>query len=162
LTSADWDLLVDGEPHPFGSVGEDLHWCEKTHSVSIRDDAGRPLAAGGLAVAEVEVAAAPAFTVAGIGGVIVTRSMRGRGLARTVVERLLEIAPTLGPERAMLFCLERNEPLYAKFGFLPVADPVRADQPTGPVEVPMGAMWKPLAAGADWPPGPVRVRGEPF
>src|SRR5205807_8485308 len=102
---------------------------------------GRPLAAAGLAVVEVEVAQAPAFSVAGMGGVIVTRSMRGRGLGRTVIERLLEIAETLGLERAMLFCLAHNEPLYAKFGFLPISAPVRADQPSGPVEVPMGAMW---------------------
>jgi GNAT superfamily N-acetyltransferase len=162
LPTRDWDLLIDGEPEPFGAVGEQLHWRAKTHSVCVRDDDGRPLAAGGLAVAELDVAGAPPFAVTGIGGVIVTRSMRGRGLARTVIERLIEIAPALGPQRAMLFCLERNEPLYEKFGFLPVAGPVWADQPGGAVAVPMGAMWRPLTDGAEWPEGVVHIHGEPF
>jgi GNAT superfamily N-acetyltransferase len=154
--------LIAGEHQPFGAVGEGLHWREKTHSVCVLDDTERPLAAGGLVVAEVSVAAAPPFEVAGIGGVIVTRSRRGQGLARIVMERLLAVAAGLGPSRAMLFCLTRNVPLYVRFGFSEIAAPVRAEQPDGPVPVPMHAMWRALHGEPGWPAGPVLVRGEPF
>jgi hypothetical protein len=72
-------------------------------------------------------------------------------------------AQTLGPERALLFCHERRAAMYARFGFARLADPVTVDQPDGtPVVFPDVTMWRPLRAGAAWPPGPVRLRGLPF
>ena len=100
--------------------------------------------------------------VAGLGGVIVTRAARGRGLARVLIERLLEIAPQLGAERAMLFCLPANVGLYAKFGFRLIEAPVTARHPQGLVVVPMPAMWRPLSAAATWPGGAVELGDEPF
>jgi predicted GNAT family N-acyltransferase len=162
VTSADWERIVAGEPEPFGSVGEGLLWRNKTHHVGVRDEAGNLIAIAGLVLADVRVGAEPPLQVAGVGGVIVTKAARGRGLARTMIERLLEVAPQLGADRAMLFCLPANMGLYAKFGFRPIAGPVWAQQPSGPVEVPMQAMWKPLRAGVGWPDGPVELVGEPF
>jgi predicted N-acetyltransferase YhbS len=100
--------------------------------------------------------------VAGIGGVIVTKAARGQGLARMMVKRLLEIAVELGAQRAMLFCLPANMSLYAKFGFQPIEQTVSAQQPGGPIAVPMRAMWKPLAGATSWPEGRVELQGEPF
>jgi GNAT superfamily N-acetyltransferase len=128
----------------------------------VRDEQERLLAAGGVVQAQVRVGEHEPFAVAGIGGIIVTRACRGRGLARLVIERVLEIAATLGPERAMLFCLPRNVALYEKFGFRLLAGPVRARQPEGTIELPMSAMWRPLRDGAGWPRGAVEVLGEPF
>jgi len=62
----------------------------------------------------------------------------------------------------MLFCLPANVALYAKFGFEPIEEPVWAAQPDGSVEMPLPAMWKPLAPAARWPAGRVELLGEPF
>jgi hypothetical protein len=43
-----------------------------------------------------------------------------------------------------------------------VADPVTVDQPDGTAVMPTSAMSRPLAAGAAWPAGPVRLRSLPF
>ena len=115
-----------------------------------------------MVVAEAQVGVAPSFRVAGIGGVIVTRSVRGRGHGRMLIERVLELAGELGVSRAMLFCLPDRLPLYAKFGFLRIDAPVWAQQPQGRIEVPLYAMWKPLGAAAGWPSGAVELLGEPF
>jgi predicted N-acetyltransferase YhbS len=162
VTSGDWQQIIDGEPQPFGGIGEQLVWADKSHHVGVRDHAEHLVAVAGLVLADVRVGDEPRLQVAGIGGVIVTRSARGRRLARMMVERLLEIARELGAERAMLFCLPANVGLYAKFGFQPIEQAVWAQQPGGPIEVPMRAMWKPLASAAGWPEGRVELLGEPF
>jgi predicted GNAT family N-acyltransferase len=162
VTHDDWERVIAGEQQPFGGVGEDLRWRDKTRHVGVRDDRGTLVAMAGLVLSDVRVAVAPAFQVAGIGGVIVTKAARGRGLARMMIERLLEIAVELEAERAVLFCLPENVGLYAKFGFQPIAQPVWAQQPEGPIEVPMRAMWKALACARTWPEGRVEVLGEPF
>jgi predicted N-acetyltransferase YhbS len=100
--------------------------------------------------------------VAGIGGVIVTRVARGRGLARALIEHLLQLAHQLEVQRAMLFCLPAYVGLYTKFGFQLIEQPVFAQQPRGLIEMPMGAMWKPLMSSARWPEGRIELLGEPF
>ncbi len=157
-----WEELIAGEQEPFGAVGAQLRWRDKTHNIGIREDDGRLVAAGGVVLADVQVAEGPVFQVAGLGGVIVTRSARGRGLANVLVQRLVDVCGELGVERAMLFCRAQLVPLYAKFGFLAIEAPVRAEQPTGPIEMPMPAMLRALSAEASWPAGAVRLLGEPF
>jgi GNAT superfamily N-acetyltransferase len=153
--------VIAGEPEPWGRAGEALRWREKTHNVGLRDEEGDLLALAGLVLAEVRAGDAT-LEVAGIGGVIVTRVARGRGLARALIERLLQIAQELGVQRAMLFCVPANVGLYARFGFQLIEEPVFAQQPGGLVEVPMRAMFKPLTSSARWPVGRVEVLGEPF
>jgi GNAT superfamily N-acetyltransferase len=161
IADGDWQQVVAGEFEPWGSVGEALQWREKSHNLGLCDDAGDLVALAGLVLAEVRVAGAP-LPVAGIGGVIVTRSARGRGFARVLIKRLLEIAHELGVERAMLFCLPANIGLYAKFGFQLIREPVWAAQPEGSIEMPLRAMWKPLTPTADWPEGKIELLDEPF
>jgi GNAT superfamily N-acetyltransferase len=161
VADGDWQQVVAGESEPWGSVGEALQWREKSHNLGLCDDGGDLVALAGLVLAEVRVAGAP-LPVAGIGGVIVTRSARGRGFARVLIERLLEIAHRLGVERAMLFCLPANIGLYAKFGFQLIQEPVWVAQPEGLVEMPLRAMWKPLTPTADWPEGRIELLYEPF
>lgn len=161
ITDGDWRQVIDGEPQPWGGVGETLRWREKTHNIGLRDEDGNLVALAGLVLADVTVGDAT-IEVAGIGGVIVTRAARGRGLARLLIERLLQTARRLGVQRAMLFCLPANVGLYAKFGFQLIEQPVFAQQPGGPVEVPMRAMWKPLTSAAGWPQGRVELPDEPF
>jgi predicted N-acetyltransferase YhbS len=162
LSSRDWDELVAGEHQPFGGVGEEITWRSKDRYVGVHDN-GRLLAAAGVVRAEIRVSAGEPFPVAGIGGVIVTQSARGRGLGRAVIEGALEIARRMELERAMLFCLPRNVALYDKFGFRALAEQARATQARGVIVVPMTAMWAPLRDGVSWPAGePVEVLGEPF
>lgn len=163
LTSRDWDELVAGEHQPFGGVGEALTWRSKDRYVAVRDDDGRLLAAAGIVRSDVRVGGAEPFAVVGIGGVIVTRSARGRGLGRAVIEGALGLAQRTGLERAMLFCLPRNVALYEKFGFAALSAAARARQAQGVIVVPMVAMWAPLREGVGWPAGEeVEVLGEPF
>jgi predicted GNAT family N-acyltransferase len=160
--SAEWSALLAGEPQAFGGVGEELSWMRKTRHVAVLDESGKPLALAGAVLAQVAVAGGEPFPVVGIGGVIVTRAMRGRGLARLVLEAILAVARELGPERAALFCSEQLTTLYARFGFQLIDAPVTAEQPRGHIVVPMRAMWAPLVAGSAWPAGAVEVLGEPF
>jgi GNAT superfamily N-acetyltransferase len=161
ITDGDWQQVVTGESKPWGGVGETLQWREKSHNLGLCDDAGNLVALAGLVLAEVRVAEAP-LQVAGIGGVIVTRSVRGRGFARMLIERLLQIAHELRAERAMLFCLPANVSLYAKLGFQLIEEPVWAVQAGGLIEMPLRAMWKPLTPAANWPRGKVELLDEPF
>ncbi len=160
LTSADWDELIDGESDPW-KAPEELEWSSKERHVGIRTAEGRLIAAAGAVVAPVEVGG-QAFDVVGIGGVFVTRSFRGQGLGDRVVGAVAELARDLGPDRAMLFCREALVPFYARHGFTEIDAPVRAEQPGGPVRMPMEAMWLGLRDGAGWPAGAVRVDDLPF
>ena len=163
MTSSDWDELVAGEHQPFGGVGEELTWRSKDRYVGVRDDEGRLLAAAGVVRADVRVAGGDPFPVMGIGGVIVTQAARGRGLGRTVIEGVIDLAQRTDVERAMLFCLPRNTTLYEKFGFVELPGPARARQARGVIVVPMRVMWAPLQPGVQWPgTGELEVLGEPF
>jgi GNAT superfamily N-acetyltransferase len=182
ITDGDWQQVIAGEPEPWGGVAEALQWREKSRNLGLCDDAGKLVALAGLVLAEVRVAGTPPrvtdtplqvadtpphtagtpLQVAGVGNVIVTRSARGRGFARVLIERVLQIAPELGAERAMLFCLPANVGLYAKFGFALIEEPVSVAQPGGSIEMPLRTMWKPLTPTANWPAGKIELLGQPF
>ncbi len=158
--AAEWDALNDGERDIWGP-GEALAWRDKTRHVGVLGANGLPLALAGAVAADV-AAGGERFEVVGIGSVIVTRRMRGQGLAGLVIEAILDLAVALGPERAMLFCNAPLTVLYERFGFRLIDAPVTAEQPDGRVTMSMRAMWAPLAEGAAWPPGEVEVLGLPF
>jgi predicted GNAT family N-acyltransferase len=162
VTAADWAELIAGEEEPWGRVGEALQWRNKDRHVGLRTPDGRMAAAGGAVIAAVEVEGADGFDVVGIGSVFVTSSLRGRGLTGGLLQMLLGLAETMGPNRAMLFCRPELVRLYARFGFDEITAPVWADQPDGRIEMPMRAMWRPLRGGGSWPPGRVDVSGLPF
>jgi predicted GNAT family N-acyltransferase len=159
--SGEWRQLQDGEEHPWGP-GEAMQWLNKERHLGIRAGDGRLVALAGTVVAEVEVDHHGRFPVLGVGSVIVTRSERGRGLARVLLERTLALAATVGPQRAMLFCRAELTPFYGSLGFEEISDPVWVDQPEGRIEMPMRSMWRPLGATEGWPPGRVDVVGLPF
>jgi predicted GNAT family N-acyltransferase len=162
LAEQDWDAVVAGEHQPFGSVGAGLAWRTKDRHFALREQDGRLLALAALVGVAVEIEGAGGLDVVGLGGVIVTPSERGRGLMFKVVEPVLALAEEMGPEHAMLFCRPELVAVYRRLGFEEITAPVRADQPAGPVEMPMRAMWRALRAGAAWPPGRVNVHGLPF
>jgi predicted N-acetyltransferase YhbS len=150
--------LAAGEESPFGV--DDLQWRESERNLALRDD-GRLVAAAGLVVADVEVAG-DVFGVVGVGGVIVARPHRGRGLMRRVIEPALARAAELGPAFAMLFCSRANSRRYARFGFQEITARVTAEQPGRTVDMGEVSMFRALRDGACWPDGDVRVLGLPF
>ena len=163
LTERDWEELAAGEHEPFGPVGSKLTWRPKDRHIGLRAPDGRLVAVAGAVVADVEVDRAGGFQVVGLGSLIVTRSMRGKGLMTDVVDPLLRLAEGMGPPRAMIFCRPDLVALYTRIGFIEITDPVWADQPGGRIEIPLSAMWRPLRAGVPpWPAGRVDVCGEPF
>lgn len=152
LTDEERAEIFAGEDDPFELAGTTLPPDRrKERYVVIRDD-GRLVAAVGLLVADVEVAGTR-FPVVGFGGVIVSHTHRGQGLFRRAMEPSLTIATELGPEFALLFCLRKNAPLYARLGFTTIDAPVTA----AGVAQPLDTMWRPLTPGARWPEGPVVV-----
>ena len=161
VSSEQWRALQGDELHPWGGEAEALAWAEKQHYVGIPGEDGELLAMAAALVAEVSADGEP-FQVVGIGGVIVSPQERGRGLARLVVEAILDVARGLGPDKAMLFCRAPLVGLYERFGFDTIDATVTAAQPAGRVEMPLRAMWAPLREGARWPEGPVAVAGQPF
>ena len=160
-TEAERAELHDGEENAFESIHLGIEWEDHERRLVVRDD-GRLIACAGLIVAPVEVAG-EAFDVAGFGGVIVTRTRRGQGLARRVMEAAIADAAELGPERGLLFCRPDRAGLYTKLGFAQVDAPVEVGQ-TGDrrVAMPLDTMWRPLRPGVSWPDGPVSLPGLPF
>ena len=133
ITPEQYAEIEAGEHDPFGLDDEDIEWIGKTHQTLLRRADGTLIGKAGLVFVDVE-AGREAFQVAGVGGVIVTHSERGKGLLRPLLEATLERAASMGAERAMLFCAERNVALYERFGFAVIEAPVdhaAAERPAG-------------------------------
>ncbi len=162
LVESYWEELVAGEQEPFGGIRENLVWRDKTRNLGVREGDGRLVAAAGVVLAEVRIERESCFEVAGLGGLIVTRSERGRGLARMLRHGLIELAGELEARRAMLFCAPKLMSFYREFAFVAIDAPVWADQPGGRIEMPLQGMWKALDDEAKWPSGRVELQGEPF
>jgi predicted GNAT family N-acyltransferase len=164
LSEAQRTELEADESDPFDSarLPFQLSWRSKDQHVALQDADGRLIASAGVVVAKVAAGNEPAIEVVGIGGVIVTAAHRGRGLGKRVVEEVVQLAETVGPDIAMLFCHPDRAGLYRLYGFTEVGEPVVVDQPAGPVTMPMVTMWRPLREGAALLPGPVRLTGLPF
>ena len=157
----DWAHLVGAEDVPFGAGTAGLQWRPKDVHVGVRDGDGALLAAVGATLATVEVEGHEPFPVIGAGALIVRRELRGTGLGMMVIKRMTEVFPELGPDRAMLFCEPGLRGLYRSLGYQEVPGPVWADQPEGPVQLELLAMWRAIRP-AEWPPGVVRLDGFPF
>jgi predicted GNAT family N-acyltransferase len=160
-TTAERAELHDGEVNAFDSAHLGLYWENHERRI-VLVERGRMIACAGLLVADVSVGDAT-FPVVGVGGVIVTHTRRGQGLARRVMEEALDRAAQLGPAHALLFCRPDRAGFYAKLGFAQVSAPVEVGQLDGRrVAMPIDTMWRPLRAGAAWPAGPVSLPGLPF
>jgi predicted GNAT family N-acyltransferase len=153
--------LEGDERDPWDAGGSTLLFRPKERHVALRHGQGPLVASAGMVVVEAEVGP-QRFPVVGLGGVIVNRQYRGRGLARGVVTAALAQAGQLGPEFMLLFCHADRVGLYRKLGFVEVEYPVTVEQPDGPVEMTMRTMWRALRPGALWPDGSVSVCSLPF
>lgn len=157
----EWLGLVRAERAPFGEVALDLVHRPKDRTVRAVGDDGTLLGSVGACVATVEVEGHGTFEVVGIGGLYVHPSARQGGVGRELMDRIRALARTLGPDVAMIFCREELVALYASRGYERITDEVVVDQPGGAVTSPLAAMWMALRPWS-WPPGRVRLHGEPF
>lgn len=162
LSMRDWAQLVEGEHDPFGETCAGFEFRPKDHHIAIRGGDGTLLAAGGWSLVDVAVDGYGRFEVIGVGALIVRQDVRGSGLAQPIMERMRERIALTGVDRRLLLCEPRLEPLYTRWGYLPIADPVWIEQPSGPVRWPLRTMWRPVTASAEWPRGVVRIQGPPF
>jgi hypothetical protein len=67
-----------------------------------------------------------------------------------------------GGSIGLLFCLPERVRFYRDMGWFPVDRVVTADQPGGPITMPMVTCWTPLAEGAVLPDTDLHVEGLPF
>ena len=91
ITPEQYDEIEAGEHDPFGMDDEDIEWIGKTHQTLLRREDGTLIGKVGLVFVDVE-AGREAFQVAGVGGVIVTHTERGKGHLRPLLEAALERA----------------------------------------------------------------------
>jgi len=162
LSLRDWAELVGSEPEPFGGTCARFEFRPKDHHVGLRDADGTLVAAGGWTIVHVEIDGHGGFDVIGLGALIVRHGRRGGGLARPIMERLRERATAPGITRRLVLCEPHLEPLYERWGYRPVPDPVWVGQRAGPVRWPLRTLWRSDSPAVGWPPGVVRIEGFPF
>ncbi|MCX4909952.1 GNAT family N-acetyltransferase [Streptomyces sp. NBC_00878] len=160
-TKAERDEITGGAVDPSRVAATGLTWLDKEVHFGVKQQ-GRLVAHAGLVEVPVSVGAVR-LQVAGLGAVIVAPGLRGQGLARLVVTAAMDHARGLGIERGLLFCWPDLIPLYERMGWRALPDDdVQVQQPDGPVRMPLRAMWTPLADGAEWPAGQVRLLSLPM
>ncbi|MEV7355380.1 GNAT family N-acetyltransferase [Kitasatospora sp. NPDC091276] len=161
-TRADHDEILGPGDDPYGVAYTGLTWLPKDIHFGIRAADGRLVAHTGLVPLPLTVGGTDLAAI-GVGGVAVAPDRRGAGLARAVVRAALGHARTLGHRHALLFCRPPLATFYRGLGFREVAEEVTVEQPEGRLAVmPLRSMWAPLAEGAGWPEGPVRLRSLPM
>ncbi len=115
----------------------------------------------GLVRQTVEVSGA-SFEVAGVGGVLARSGERGHGYGRVAMEAAEAFVSREWKIGLMLlFCREPLRPWYDALGWRRVLGATWAEQPNGPIVLPLESMWKSLS-GARWPDGDVHLHSQPW
>ncbi|MGW2046571.1 GNAT family N-acetyltransferase [Streptomyces sp. NPDC001858] len=159
-TQTERDEITGGVDDPAGVGGTGLVWRGKDLHFGVRQD-GRLVAHAGLIEAVVSVGGR-SLPVVGLGGVVVAPGLRGSGLARLVVTAAMDHARGTDAELGLLFCWPRLIPLYERLGWRALDGEIEAEQPDGPVTMPLRHMWTPLTEDAHWPAGPARLLSLPM
>jgi predicted N-acetyltransferase YhbS len=157
----EYGQIVDGEVDPYGTDHLGMDWREKSSHVALVEK-GRIIAHAGWVPAHLRATSGKRVQVVGLGGVMVHRDHRGGGLGHRLVAAATERMGRLGPPVGMLFCRTQRVPFYESLGWHPTKQRVTADQPGGPVVVPLVTCWTPLADGGTLPSSELHVEGLPF
>lgn len=157
----EYGQIIDGEKDPYGTDHLGMEWREKSGHVALVEE-GRVIAHAGWVPADLRAASGERLRVVGLGGVMVHRAHRGQGLGHRLVAAAMERMGRLGLPVGMLFCRTERVPFYQSLGWQPHEEPVTADQPSGPVEVPLVTCWTPLVDGGSLPNSAWHVQGLPF
>ncbi len=157
----EYGQIIDGEEDPYGTEHLGMEWREKSaHLVLVEQ--GRVVGHAGWVPADLVAASGERLGIVGLGGVMVHRRHRGNGLGNGLVTAAMDRMRRLGRPVGMLFCRDRRVPFYERLGWRPVGSEVTADQPTGPVSMPLVTCWTPLAEGAALPASDLHIEGLPF
>lgn len=152
--------LSEGERDPFEIEGAGLTFAPKEHFV-LALEGERPVASAGWLAREVRVGDRD-VAAACLGGVLVRRSRRGRGLSRVVSMEAMAHAAQAGRTHGVLLCRHPVQPLWAHLGWTEIRDEVTYTDPDGERRKwPLVAMTRSLS-GQPWPRGRVDLGGLPF
>jgi GNAT superfamily N-acetyltransferase len=153
--------IVDGEPDPWTTGHLSIEWRPKTAHLGLTDR-GRLIGHAGWVPVQLHGENGQVLEVLGLGGVIVHRDHRGHGAGAQLVSGATTSMAAVGGVIGMLFCRTERLAFYDRLGWIRIGATVTADQPAGPVTVPLHACWRPLVEGAALPPTDLHVEGLPF
>jgi len=152
--------LAGGEEDPSHTHGYKLSWRPTETHVFVSAN-GTKMCHVGLVRQTVQISGA-SLDVAGVGGVLVRSSERGHGYGRVAMEGAQDFAAREWKVGFMLlFCREALRSWYDALGWRKVLGATWADQPTGPIVLPLDSMWKSLN-GTSWPHGDVHLHSRPW
>jgi GNAT superfamily N-acetyltransferase len=157
----DYAAIEDGEADPYQTDDLGISWREKSGHVGLTEG-GRLIAHAGWVPVEGRTASGEPVGAIGLGGVMVHRRYRGRGMGRRVVSAAMNRMRALDTPLGLLFCRPDRVPFYESLGWAPLQATVSADQPTGPVEIPLVTCWTALGQGASAPTTDLHIDGLPF
>ncbi|HUY65284.1 MAG TPA: GNAT family N-acetyltransferase [Acidimicrobiales bacterium] len=153
-------LIEDGEVDPYGTDSLGIAWREKSGHVGMME-AGRLIAHAGWVAVRVR-AAGGAVEAVGLGGVLVHRDHRGRGVGGELVTGAMNRMGSLGSPIGLLFCRTQRVPFYRRLGWEVFGHGVTADQPSGRVTMPLVTCWTGFVDGASPPASELQIEGLPF
>lgn len=152
--------LAGGEEDPSRTHGYKLSWRPTETHVFVSAD-GEKKCHVGLVRQTIEISGTP-LEIAGIGGVLVRSGERGHGYGRAAMDAAEAFAAREWNVRFMLlFCREALRSWYDALGYRKVLAATWADQPTGPIVLPLESMWKSLNS-TQWPTGDVHLHSRPW
>ena len=100
--------------------------------------------------------------VAGVGAVVTTGEMHGRGYARKTLSYSVKyMCDDMKVDFGLLFCLDRLKPFYEREGWQLLHEPVEVYQPSGKMILPMNVLVLPCK-GEAWPTGAVELCSLPW
>jgi predicted N-acetyltransferase YhbS len=130
--------IVDGEDDPWATGQLSIEWRTKTAHLGLMDR-GRLIGHAGWVPTRVSRAAGQVVEVLGLGGVIVRRDHRGNGAGAELDSGAMTRMAELGGSLGMLFCRPERLAFYERLGWIRITGTVTADQPAGPITVPLCA-----------------------
>lgn len=152
--------LAGGEEDPSHTHSYKLSWRPTETHVFVSAE-GRMMCHVGLVRQTVQISGEP-LEVAGVGGVLVRSGERGHGYGHAAMEAAEAFAAREWKVGfLLLFCRESLRSWYDALGWRKVLGATWAEQPTGPIVLPLESMWKSLA-GARWPAGDVYLCSKPW
>ncbi len=143
--------IEDGETDPYGTDFLGIAWREKSGYLGLKE-AGRLIARAGWVAVQIRSAAGEPAQAVGLGGVLVNRYYRGRGLGGQLVLGAMTRMRELNRPLGLLFCAPERESFYERLGWHVVPHAVTADQPSGPVVMPLRTYWTRSSMGPPRPP----------
>jgi hypothetical protein len=152
--------LAGGEEDPSHTHGYNLSWRPTETHVFVSAE-GKKMCHVGLVRQTIQISGA-SLDIAGIGGVLVRSGERGHGYGRAAMDAAAAIAAREWNVGFMLlFCREALRSWYDALGWRKVLAATWAEQPNGPIVLPLESMWKSLNA-TQLPTGDVHLHSKPW